>query len=95
MAKFKYDNTGTPVFVSKVTVDHSEMQINGKKIENSNQFIQLIQDQNKEIADLRSDLRYVLDQVLGAFTNGWCIDWNFTEIREKWGMENEEENNGQ
>lgn len=84
-----------PLFVSKVTVDHSEIQINGKKIENANQFIQVIQDQNKEIANLRSDLRYVLDQVLGAFTNGWCIDWNFTEIREKWGMENEEENNGQ
>jgi hypothetical protein len=36
---------------------------------------------------LLSDLRYVLNQVLGAFEENWCIDWNFTDIREKYGFD--------
>lgn len=38
---------------------------------------------------LKEDLKYVLDQILGAFENNWCIDWNFTEIREKYNLEEE------
>lgn len=37
--------------------------------------------------ELLSDLKYVLKQTLGAFENNWCIDWNFTDIREKYGLE--------
>jgi len=44
---------------------------------------------NSQYKALLSDLKYVLDQTLGAFTDNWCIDWNFTEIREKYGLEDE------
>ena len=39
---------------------------------------------------MKLDLKYVLNQTLGAFQNNWCIDWNFTEIREKYNIESEE-----
>ena len=40
--------------------------------------------------NMKLDLKYVLNQTLGAFQNNWCIDWNFTEIREKYNIESEE-----
>lgn len=42
--------------------------------------------------DLKSDLKYVLEQTLGAFEQNWCIDWNFTEIREKYNITKKEDN---
>ena len=44
----------------------------------------------KENEELKEDLKYVLNQTLGAFEKNWCIDWNFTEIREKYNLESEE-----
>ena len=46
----------------------------------------LLKSENKE---LKEDLKYVLNQTLGAFEKNWCIDWNFTEIREKYNLESE------
>lgn len=43
----------------------------------------------KENEELKGDLKYVLNQTLGAFEKNWCIDWNFTEIREKYNLESE------
>lgn len=43
----------------------------------------------QENEELKEDLRYVLNQILGAFEKNWCIDWNFTEIREKYNLESE------
>ena len=43
----------------------------------------------KENQELKGDLKYVLNQTLGAFEKNWCIDWNFTEIREKYNLESE------
>ena len=48
--------------------------------------IEKLQKENKE---LKEDLKYVLNQTLGAFEKQWCIDWNFTEIREKYNLESE------
>ena len=42
----------------------------------------------REYEKLKSDLEYVLEQVLGAYQHNWCIDWNFTEIREKYKLDN-------
>lgn len=44
---------------------------------------------NKENKELKSDLEYVMEQAYGAFTQNWCIDWNFTNIREKYNISNE------
>lgn len=41
---------------------------------------------NAQYKELLSDLEYVLEQTLGAFQDNWCIDWNFTEIREKYNL---------
>ena len=43
----------------------------------------------QENEELKEDLKYVLNQTLGAFEENWCIDWNFTEIREKYNLESE------
>ena len=43
----------------------------------------------KENEELKEDLKYVLNQTLGAFEKNWCIDYNFTEIREKYNLESE------
>ena len=43
----------------------------------------------KENEELKEDLKYVLNQTLGAFEKNWCIDCNFTEIREKYNLESE------
>lgn len=40
-----------------------------------------------ENKQLKEDLEYVLNQVLGAFENNWCIDWNFSDIRKKYNIE--------
>lgn len=49
----------------------------------------LIEKLQKENEELKGDLKYVLNQTLGAFEKNWCIDWNFTEIREKYNLESE------
>ena len=41
-------------------------------------------EENKQ---LKEDLKQVLDDVLKAFENNNCIDWNFTEIREKYNFD--------
>lgn len=42
----------------------------------------------KQIKELKSDLEYVMEQTYGALTQNWCIDWNFTDIREKYNISN-------
>ena len=51
--------------------------------------LNLIEKLQKENEELKEDLKYVLNQTLGAFEKNWCIDWNFTEIREKYNLESE------
>ena len=48
-----------------------------------------LENLQKENEELKEDLKYVLNQTLGAFEKNWCIDWNFTEIREKYNLESE------
>ena len=50
---------------------------------------EIIEKLQKENEELKEDLKYVLNQTLGAFEKNWCIDWNFTEIREKYNLESE------
>lgn len=50
---------------------------------------QQIKKLQKENEELKEDLKYVLNQTLGAFEKNWCIDQNFTEIREKYNLESE------
>ena len=50
---------------------------------------EIIKNLQKENEELKEDLKYVLNQTLGAFEKNWCIDWNFTEIREKYNLESE------
>lgn len=50
---------------------------------------EIIKNLQKENEGLKEDLKYVLNQTLGAFEKNWCIDWNFTEIREKYNLESE------
>ena len=50
-----------------------------------------LQQENQQ---LKKDLKYVLEQTLGAFTQNWCIDWNFTDIRDKYSISNKYEWNG-
>ena len=52
-------------------------------------LLNLIEKLQKENEELKEDLKYVLNQTLGAFEKNWCIDWNFTEIREKYNLESE------
>lgn len=51
---------------------------------------EIIKNYKKENEELKEDLKYVLNQTLGAFEKQWCIDWNFTEIREKYNLESEQ-----
>ena len=52
--------------------------------ENKKAKIDELKAENKQ---LKEDLEYVLNQVLGAFENNWCIDWNFSDIRKKYNIE--------
>ena len=58
-------------------------------IESAKTILNLIEKLQKENKELKEDLKYVLNQTLGAFEKNWCIDWNFTEIREKYNLESE------
>jgi regulator of replication initiation timing len=44
-------------------------------------------DSSTQFQEIKSDLKYVLEQTKGAFIDNWCIDWNFTDIREKYKFE--------
>lgn len=57
--------------------------------EENNKLKEEIKRLNKENKELKSDLEYVMEQAYGAFTQNWCIDWNFTNIREKYNISNE------
>ena len=48
-----------------------------------------VEDIFNRLEQLEKDLAYVLNQTLGAFEKNWCIDWNFTEIREKYNIKEE------
>ena len=41
-------------------------------------------DENQQ---LKEELKQVLDDILKAFENNNCIDWNFTEIRKKYNFD--------
>ena len=62
---------------------------NKEECENLEIILNLIEKLQKENEELKEDLKYVLNQTLGAFEKNWCIDWNFTEIREKYNLESE------
>ena len=62
---------------------------NKEECENLETILNLIEKLQKENEELKEDLKYVLNQTLGAFEKNWCIDWNFTEIREKYNLESE------
>lgn len=67
-------------------VENQQYYIMRKEIEHYKEHIVKLQKENEE---LKGDLKYVLNQTLGAFEKNWCIDWNFTEIREKYNLESE------
>lgn len=50
--------------------------------------LEYLKEKDEEIENLKKDLEYVMEQSYGAFTKQWCIDWNFTEIREKYNIHN-------
>ena len=67
-------------------------EIEEEQTEMSNKNCELefeVEKLQKENEELKGDLKYVLNQTLGAFEKNWCIDWNFTEIREKYNLESE------
>lgn len=66
--------------------ENQQYYIIKKEIEHYKEYIEKLQKENEE---LKEDLKYVLNQTLGAFEKNWCIDWNFTEIREKYNLESE------
>ena len=67
-------------------VENQQYYIIKKEIEHYKEYIEKLQKENEE---LKEDLKYVLNQTLGAFEKNWCIDWNFTEIIEKYNLESE------
>ena len=64
----------------------SKEKVKDKIKNNEGNLIHVLKQENEE---LKEDLKYVLNQTLGAFEKNWCIDWNFTEIREKYNLESE------
>ena len=50
-----------------------------------------IKSLSKENIELKRDLEFVLEQVLGAFKKDWCIDWGFNEIRKKYNISDDYE----
>ncbi len=67
-------------------VENQQYYIIQKQMGKYEEHIKRLQKENEE---LKGDLKYVLNQTLGAFEKNWCIDWNFTEIREKYNLESE------
>lgn len=51
-----------------------------------NKILKEYKQLRQENQQLKEDLKYVLEQTLGAFTQNWCIDWNFTDIRDKYSI---------
>ena len=48
---------------------------------------QRVEELEKENKQLKNDLEFVLEQVLGAFIQNWCIDWGFADIRKKYSID--------
>lgn len=67
-----------------------DKEFDDKQIDMFITILNLIEKQQKEIQNLKRDLKNVLNQTLGAFEHNWCIDWNFTEIREKYNIGSED-----
>lgn len=66
-------------------------KLDDEQWENYQEVLKYMRQLQIENKDLKADLKFVLNQTLGAFQHNWCIDWNFTEIREKYGLEESEE----
>ena len=74
----KYSQIGIDRAIRKI------LQINRHRNNGRTKLKKRIEKLEKENKELKEDSMYVLDQTLGAFEKNWCIDWNFTEIREKY-----------
>lgn len=72
--------------VSNCVIDKQKAKLLMRYINKKEKEIKRLNKENKE---LKSDLEYVMEQAYGAFTQNWCIDWNFTNIREKYNISNE------
>lgn len=60
-------------------------------INDLNDEVEIVEQKPKTVEEVEKDLKYVLNRVLKAFERNDCIDWNFTDIREKYGFDDEEE----
>ena len=66
-----------------------EFENNIKNNLDSSIIFKYIQGLEQEKQQLKNDLEFVLEQVLGAFIQNWCIDWNFADIREKYSIDDD------
>ena len=54
----------------------------------THESIKILSRENRE---LKRDLEFVLEQVLGTFKQDWCIDWRFDEIRKRYDISDDYE----
>ena len=56
-----------------------------------NEEVEIVKRKPTTVQEVEKDLKYVLNRVLKAIERHDCIDWNFTDIREKYGFYDTEE----
>lgn len=85
-------NYGRSQFVKFILAEEEEKRLlNNKNTKLLNINKKLEQENNQ----IKKDLEFVLEQILGAFIKNWCIDWNFIDIREKYKISDDYEWNGE
>lgn len=89
MRKYKYGYIHSKVLLKDQFVKDLIKEIESLKKEKTG--LEKLANHNYLVAeDLRKDLTYVLHQVYGGFCKQWCIDWNFSDIRKKHQIKEEE-----
>lgn len=53
--------------------------------------MEIVERRPVTVEEVEKDLKYVLNRILKAFERNDCIDWNFTDIRKKYGFDYTEE----
>jgi len=79
--KYQQENERLKQLEDDLTTVYLKGYEDGKNL--YNHYKLLYQKVKERTDELEADMKFVLEQILGAFTQNWCIDWNFTEIREK------------
>lgn len=90
---YKYEgaNRGGIRYVNKNPEVNGVFQYLMFHINNLNDEVEIVEEKPVTVEEVKKDLKYVIDRVLKAFERHDCIDWNFTDIREKYGFDDEEE----